>query len=69
MLRSSDAGSVILLNGVPAIGGGVRPPTNWTWIVDPENREMLPKEEFQIEFGKSVSIRLPNGAEVLIRAE
>lgn len=61
-------GGIVLVNGVPTRGGGIRPPTNGTRLVAPEVRELEPSEEYRIEFGTSAAIRLPNGTEIELRA-
>jgi hypothetical protein len=68
MLRGNSAG-IVLTNGVPSAGGGIRPPTNGTWIVQPCCRLMGPAEEYQIENGAAVSLCLPNQTVVRICAE
>jgi len=67
LLRASAEG-IVLLNGVPRRGGGVRPPINGTWLLAPECRWMEQGEEYLIRKGSSVCIRLPNGTRVLINA-
>lgn len=67
MLRANAAG-IILLNGVPRRGGGIRPPTNGTLLVAPEHRALAPGEEYLIASGTMIVIRLPNRTEVQIDA-
>lgn len=68
MLRGNAQG-IMLTNGVPRLGGGIRPPMNGTWIVAPEWRCMEPGEDYQIEHGAAVSIHLPNRVVVRICAD
>jgi hypothetical protein len=68
MLRG-NAGGIVLTNGVPCVGGGIRPPTNWTYLMEPTYRRMAPGEEYLIEHGASVSLKLPNHTVIRIRAE
>jgi hypothetical protein len=68
MLRAARRG-VTLVNGVPQRGGGLRPPLNGTWLLAPTFRKLDPGEEFLIESGASVRIRLPNGTELQIDAD
>ena len=58
-----------LVNGVPHREGGIRPPLNGTWLLEPERRVMEKGESYLIEKGASAKIWLPNGAEILIRAD
>ena len=67
MLRSSPHG-VLFVNGVPRRGGGIRPPVNGTQLVAPTARWFAQGEEFVVERGQSIKIRLPNGTEVTIAA-
>jgi hypothetical protein len=66
-LRGSAQG-VVLVNGVPGVNGGIRPPTNWTALLEPDYRIMEKGEEFLVERGASARIQLPNGARILLRA-
>jgi hypothetical protein len=59
MLRGCSHG-ILLTNGVPRAGGGIRPPTNGTWMHEPQWRLMEPEEEFLIEHGTAVVLQLPN---------
>ena len=67
MLRGCIAG-ITLTNGVPRRGGGIRPPVNNTWLLQPIRRSMAPGEEYLIEHGASVVIWLVNGTTVRINA-
>ncbi|MBM4071868.1 MAG: hypothetical protein FJ271_23525 [Planctomycetes bacterium] len=68
MLRGVNFG-LVLINGVPRRGGGIRPPINGTVRLAPQYRWMAPEEEFWIKPGKDVRIRLPNSTVIAIRAE
>jgi hypothetical protein len=68
MLRGDSRG-IVLTDGVPRLGGGIRPPRNRTWLWGTDWRLMDPGEEFLIEHGASVALRLPNGTVVQICAE
>jgi hypothetical protein len=68
MLRGVRGG-ILLVNGVPRRGGGIRPPRNGTRLVAPEGRGLSPGEEYLIESGTAMVIRLPNGTEIRIDAE
>ena len=68
MLRAACHG-VLLVNGVPRPGGGLRAPRNGTRMVVPERRDMTAGEEYRIDSGAMAVIVLPNGAEVQISAE
>ena len=67
LLRAVAAG-VMLVNGVPQRGGGVRTPLNGTRVVEPEQRRLDDAEEYLIETGKAARFELPNGTLVLIHA-
>jgi hypothetical protein len=67
MLRGVAAG-VVLTNGVPRAGGGIRPPVNGTWIVTPVSRKLEPGEEVLIERGTVLVIWLPNRCVIQIVA-
>ena len=67
MLRATPAG-ILLVNGVPRRGGGMRPPVNGTRLLLPDQRWLLPGEEYVIEHGTHVVLWLPNGSEVRIDA-
>jgi hypothetical protein len=62
------AGGLVLLNGVPRRGGGVRPPKNGTVLLSPEHRYLAPGEEFVIAPGEMARIRLPNSTVISIHA-
>jgi hypothetical protein len=68
MLRAA-AGGILLVNGVPRRGGGLRPPLNGTWLEEPEHRELAPGEEYLIVPESNATIRLPNGCSLRIGAE
>ena len=68
MLRAAARG-VLLVNGVPRRGGGLRPPRNGTLLLRPERRPMNDGEEYLIESGVTAVVGLPNGAVVRICAE
>jgi hypothetical protein len=67
MLRAAPCG-IVLVNGVPRAGGGIRPPVNGTWLVFPVRRRLAPGEEYLIERGAVVVIRLPNASQLRIGA-
>ncbi len=62
-------GGILFVNGVPRRGGGIRPPRNGTRLVVPEGRGLSPGEEYLIESGTAMVVRLPNGTEIRIDAE
>jgi hypothetical protein len=68
MLKASPNGTMFV-NGVPAVGGGLRPPLNGTRLLSPQARPLQPGEEYLIESGKSATFSLPNGTVLLIGAE
>jgi hypothetical protein len=68
MLHSRD-GALVLVNGVPRRGGGIRSPINGTIMLYPSRRWMRPEEEFVIRPGKMARIQLPNGTVIAIRAD
>jgi hypothetical protein len=68
MLRGSVQG-ILFVNGVPRRGGGIRPPMNGTKMLAPANRRMGRGEEYMIEKGTAIKIRLPNGTAILLGAE
>jgi hypothetical protein len=68
MLRAIRGG-ILFINGVPRRGGGIRPPIYGTWLVAPAGRGLLPGEEYLIEAGTSIVVRLPNGTELRINAD
>jgi len=65
MLKGSPLG-IYLVNGVPRRGGGIRPPVNGTFLLEPVHRWMEKGEEYLIERGASAKIRLPNGTVILL---
>jgi hypothetical protein len=67
MLKGSLHG-ILLINGVPRQGGGIRAPKNGTVLLEPDNRQMHEGEDYMIELGKSAKIRLPNGTVILLSA-
>ncbi len=67
-LRGADGGAVVFTNGVPAVGGGVRPPMNGTWLVSPARRFLDAGEEVPIAPGEAVVISLPNGCTLQLKA-
>ena len=67
MLRA-DVGGILFVNGVPKRGGGIRPPMNGTWLLQPESRPLGPGEEYLIAHGTAVEIALPNRTTVRIDA-
>jgi hypothetical protein len=68
MLRGSVRG-ILFVNGVPRRGGGIRPPLNGTVMLTPDQRRMGQGEEYLIEKGASLKIKLPNGTVIVLRAE
>jgi len=60
---------ILFVNGVPRRGGGIRPPLNGTRLVAPERRVLSPGEEYLIESGTAMAVRLPNGTELRIDAK
>jgi len=67
-LRGAADGAVVFTNGVPQVGGGVRPPMNGTWLVAPTVRFLAPAEEVLIACGEAVAIRLPNHCVLQLKA-
>jgi hypothetical protein len=67
MLRTVPGG-VLFVNGVPRRGGGIRPPIHGTRLVAPHGRDLRPGEEYLIESGTAMIVRLPNGTEIRIDA-
>ena len=68
MLRAASRG-VLIVNGVPQPGGGLRTPRNGTELILPERRAMNAGEEYLVESGVTAVIGLPNGSRVQISAE
>jgi hypothetical protein len=67
-LRGAPGGGIVLVNGVPRAGGGVRPPLNGTRLIAPANRLLDPGEEVLIACGSGVTIRLPNHCVLQLQA-
>jgi hypothetical protein len=67
MIRAA-AGGLLLVNGVPKRGGGIRPPMNGTWLLAPVRRTLEPGEPYLIENGSAIEVRLPNGSHLQIEA-
>jgi hypothetical protein len=65
---SAHSAGILLINGVPQRGGGIRPPRNGTLLTGPVQRAMLPGEEHTIDHGSAVTLQLPNGSQVRIEA-
>jgi hypothetical protein len=68
-LLAAAGDGLMLVNGVPRRGGGVRTPLNGTLMVEPQWRRMEDGEEYLIRAGERVCIQLPNGTRVVIRAD
>jgi hypothetical protein len=68
-LMRSHAGGVMLVNGVPRRGGGIRPPMNGTYLMAPQTRWLEPGEDYLIVRGSAATIRLPNGTQLTLLAE
>ena len=64
----AHSAGILLINGVPQRGGGIRPPRNGTLLLDPVQRPMLAGEEHTIDHGSAVTLQLPNGSQVRIEA-
>ena len=47
---------IIFVNGVPRRGGGIRPPVNWTQMIEPQQRTMAPGERFVVAPGTIIKI-------------
>ncbi len=60
---------ILFVNGVPRRGGGIRPPLNGTRLVAPAGRVLSPGEEYLIESGTAMVVRLPNRTELRIDAQ
>ena len=67
MLQGVSRG-ILFVNGVPRRGGGIRPPLNGTRLLAPEERVLSPGEEYVIESGAAMVVRLPNRTELRIDA-
>jgi hypothetical protein len=68
MLQGVSHG-ILFVNGVPRRGGGIRPPLNGTRLLAPEGRDLSPGEEYVIESGTTMVVRLPNQTELRINAQ
>jgi hypothetical protein len=68
-LRGAPGGGIVFTNGVPRVGGGLRPPKNGTKLMAPHRRWLEPGEEVFIGFGEAVAIRLPNRCVLQLRAQ
>ena len=60
---------ILFVNGVPRRGGGIRPPLNGTELVAPQGRALSPGEEYLVESGRAMVVRLPNRTELRIDAK
>jgi hypothetical protein len=67
-LRGAAGGGVVFTNGVPKLGGGLRPPLNGTRLVAPLKRWLEPGEEVFIGLGEAVAVRLPNRCVLQLKA-
>jgi hypothetical protein len=67
MIRAA-AGGLLLVNGVPRRGGGIRPPMNGTWLLAPVRRILEPGEPYLIENGSAIEVWLPNRSHLQIEA-
>jgi hypothetical protein len=67
-LRGAPGGGIVFTNGVPRVGGGLRPPLNGTKLLSPTVRWLDPGEEVLIGFGEAVAVRLPNRCVLQLRA-
>lgn len=63
------AGGIVFTNGVPRLGGGIRPPLNGTWLLAPAVRFLDDGEEVLIERGGSMTLRLPNHCVLRLAAQ
>jgi hypothetical protein len=68
LLRGQRAG-LVLINGVPGRGGGIRAPLNGTVLISPEHRWLGLGEEYLISHGGAATVRLPNGTQFTLRIE
>ncbi len=64
LLLKRTAAGIVLVNGVPQPKGGIRPPTNGTFLLEPENRWMEKGEEYLLR--GAVKVQLPSGAVITI---
>jgi hypothetical protein len=67
-LRGAPGGGIVFTNGVPRVGGGLRPPLNGTRLLAPMTRWLEPGEEVLIGLGEAVAIRLPNRCVLQLKA-
>ena len=67
-LRGAPGGGIVFTNGVPRVGGGLRPPLNGTKLLVPTVRWLDPGEEVLIGLGEAVAIRLPNRCVLQLQA-
>jgi hypothetical protein len=67
-LRGAAGGAVVLTNGVPQAGGGIRPPMNGTILMSAGARRLEPAEEVLIRCGEVIAIRLPNDCVLQLKA-
>ena len=67
-MLKGDVDGILLVNGVPRRGGGIRTPLNGTRMIAPQDRTMTEAEEWLIPRGDSVRLRLPNHLIVCIAA-
>lgn len=68
MLRASTRG-ILVVNGVPKPGGGLRSPLNGTRMMFPNSRQLEAEEELVVESGDSIMLMLPNSTTLRIVAE
>jgi hypothetical protein len=68
-MLNADPRGILLTNAVPHRQGGIRPPLNGTWLLEPECRVLGQGEDYLIERGKTAKISLPNQTVILIRAD
>jgi hypothetical protein len=68
-LMRSHGGGIMLTNGVPRRGGGIRPPMNGTYLIAPQSRWLEPGEDYLIKRASAATIRLPNGTQLTLCAE
>jgi len=68
-MLAAIVGGVLIINGVPRLGGGIRPPRNGTRLLYPESRQLGPGEQLRVESGESIELMLPNDTTIRIVAE
>ncbi len=68
-MLNADPRGVLLTNAVPHREGGIRPPLNGTWLMEPERRALGQGEDYLIERGRTAKICLPNQTIILISAD